>query len=252
MDLLSLIFVYIFYFVRPVIVLATLVLSIVIICTKDRLTKLIGIWMTVSAINAMLVAVYNLMVRYTSMEIVARLSVFNSVVTIVLGTVSSVVFVIYATKKYGLKLYMGIILIAGSSVIGVLLRLILSNFLKIKDFDDSVRFGSFTNMITAIPTLAVAVIWFIIFFRNRHKEKELKLLWLITLNSLAILAFDFVLNLYVFFAATQDSFSAQNNQLTISLIESAFEMFVPLLFSIYVIVKGHKASEDDKLIIVDE
>ena len=251
MDLLSEFLIYTYYYGRPVVILAALVLSIVIICTKDRLTKLIGIWMTVSAINAMLGAVYNLMIRYTSMEIIARLSVFNSVVTIVLGTVSSVVFVIYATKKYGLKLYLGIILIAGSSVIGVLLRVIFSNLLKIKDFDDAIRFGSFTDIIVMIPSLAVAVIWFIIFFRNRHKEKELKLLWLITLNSLVAIVFNFALDLYVYFAAVQDSVSAQQNQMTISLIESAIGMFVPLLFNIYVLVKGRKASEDDKLIIVE-
>lgn len=251
MDLYSVIFIYTYYYVRPMILLASLIISIIIICTKDRMTKLLGIWMTINAINGMLGALYNLMARYSGVQFTARLSVFNAIVTIVLGTVGSVIFVIYATKKYGLKLYLGIILIVGNSAISVLLRVILNKLLQIKDFTDAVQFSSFISVITALPSLAVAIIWFIIFFKNRHKEKELTLLWIITLNSLINLSSIFVLNIYSYVYAAHDAVSAQENQMTVLLCEAVIGMVISLLINIYVLVKGRKASEDKKLVIVD-
>ena len=253
MDLFYSMLIYLYYFGRPVVLLAGLILSIIIICTKDRMTKLLGIWLIVSDIGGLLGSVYVLMIRFISRtEIAGRLSTFNTMVTAFLGIVGAVIFALYAIKKYGFKLYWAIIMIAGSSSIGVLLRLVLSKALTIKDFTSAVQYNYILAVITAIPSLVVAVIWFIVFFKNKYKEKELKLLWLMPLYTLASYALNFIVNLYSFIYAAKDASLAQEQQMIVLLSESVVSMVISLLFNIYILVKGRKASEDSKLIIVDD
>ena len=106
MDLFYSMLIYLYYFGRPVVLLAGLILSIIIFCTKDRMTKLLGIWLIVSDIGGLLGSVYVLMIRFISRtEIAGRLSTFNTMVTAFLGIVGAVIFALYAIKKYGFKLY---------------------------------------------------------------------------------------------------------------------------------------------------
>ena len=241
-----------YYFGSPVVILAGLILSIVIICTKDKLTKLLGIWMTASSTGALLNAIYVLLLRYFGSDVIIRLSMFNNIVSVFFMTVCAVMIVIYANKKYGFKLYLGIILIAGNSVAGVLLRLVFNNILKPSDYVSAIQYNNLLSLIAAVPNLAVSIIWFIVFFKNRHKEKELNLLWLITLHNLVQIMFSMILNLYSFIFAAKDADLAQYSQLTVQLGAFAVSVVITLLFDIYVLVKGRKASEDNKLIIVDE
>ena len=252
MVLLATFLIYIYYFGIPAIVLADLIIAIMIICTKDRPTKLLGIWMIVGSIHALLASVYGIMIHFSEPEFASRVSGFISIVSIVFGTLSSILFVLYVTKKYGMKLYQGIILILGSDAIGILIRLILIKALNSKDFASGLQYAYFINIISSLPSIAVAVIWFVIFFKNRHKEKELKLLWLIPLNSLIGIAFNFIVNLYTYFSAAQDAASSYKDHTYLLMVEAIAATIIALLLKIYVLVKGRKASEDNKLIIVDE
>ena len=132
------------------------------------------------------------------------------------------------------------------------MRLVLSKALTIKDFTSAVQYNYILAVITAIPSLVVAVIWFIVFFKNKYKEKELKLLWLMPLYTLASYALNFIVNLYSFIYAAKDASLAQEQQTIVLLSESVVSMVISLLFNIYILVKGRKASEDNKLIIVDD
>ena len=72
------------------------------------------------------------------------------------------------------------------------------------------------------------------------------------LYTLASYALNFIVNLYSFIYAAKDASLAQEQQMIVLLSESVVSMVISLLFNIYILVKGRKASEDNKLIIVDD
>ena len=237
---------YLYYFGRPAILVAGLVLGVVIICTKDNITKLLGAMITIGSISGLIRAAYDIVIHFAGMETMNIFAKTNNTAQILFNVASGVLLYLYAKKRYGTKLVTGIILIVGgptlSSVIAVIFNKVATNI----NFDNPAQYSYLFNTITLITGLAFSTVWLIIFIKNRHKENELKLLWLGRALIVASAVFSLVNNFYMFFALNgntsyADRFDAYEIYATSLMIGSLVADALNLLMNIYVVVKGRKA-----------
>ena len=205
---------YLYYFGRLAILVAGLVLGIVIICTKDNITKLLGAMITSGSISGLIKAAYDVGLRFVGAQTVMALTNAFSITSILFAFVSSIFLYIYAKKRYGTKLITGIILIAGGNILSSVFAVIFNKVATNIDFDNPAQYSYLFNTITLITGLAFSTVWLIIFIKNRYKENELKLLWLGRAVGVASTALNLVINIFMVFALNgnpsyADRFDAQ-------------------------------------------
>lgn len=248
---------YLYYFGRPAILVAGLALGVVIICIKDKITKLLGAMITIGSISGLIRAAYDIVIHFAGMETMNIFAKTNNTAQILFNVASGVLLYLYAKKRYGTKLVTGIILIVGghtlSSVFAVIFNKVATNI----DFDNPEQYGHLLSIVTLITGLAFSTIWLIIFFKNRHKENELKLLWLGRALIVASAVFSLVNSFYMFFALNgnpsyADRFDAQEIYAASLMIGSLVADALNLLMNIYIVVKGRKASKNIEPAIAGE
>ncbi len=248
-DSAATILLYLYMFGRPVIFITCLILGIVIICTKEKITKLFGASITTGSIGGIVEVLYEFGLRFFgSMETAETFAYAHSFASIALGVASGVFLYLYAKKRYETKLITGIILIVGSNTMYTVISLIIGNFITPDDFDNPSQFRYLLASITGICLLAFPIVWLIIFLKNRHKENELKLLWFERAITVAEALFSLILNLYMFFAlngttSVRDLNIAQVSIEKYQVIGILVFCVLNLLISIYVVAKGRKASK---------
>lgn len=239
---------YLYYFGRLAILVAGLVLGIVIICTKDNITKLLGAMITIGSISSLIKAAYDVGLRFVGVQTAMAFTNAFSITSILFAFVSSIFLYLYAKKRYGTKLITGIILIAGGNILSSVFAVIFNKVASNIDFD-SAQYGYIFNTITLITGLAFSTVWLIIFIKNRYKENELKLLWLGRAVGVASTALNLVISIFMFFALNgnpshHDIYDAQAISDEILMISTLVVDVLNLLMNIYVVVKGRKASKD--------
>lgn len=239
---------YLYYFGRPAILVAGLALGVVIICTKDNITKLLGAMISIGSISGLIKAAYDVGLRFVGAQTVMALTNAFSITSILFAFVSSIFLYIYAKKRYGTKLITGIILIAGGNILSSVFAVIFNKVASNIGFD-SAQYGYIFNTITLITGLAFSTVWLIIFIKNRYKENELKLLWLGRAVGVASTALNLVINIFMVFALNgnpsyADRFDAQEIYAASLMIGSLVADALNLLMNIYIVVKGRKASKN--------
>ena len=251
MESLSALFLtYLYMFGRPAIMVVNLILGIVIICTKEKITKLFGAVITIGSIGGILDVLYQFgLMLFGSAGTVVTFADVHSCVSIALGIASGVFLYLYVKNRYGTKLITGIILIVGSNTMYTVISLIIGNFITPDDFDNPSQFSYLLASITGVCLIAFPIAWLIIFLKNRHKENELKLLWFERAITVAEALFSLILNIYMFFAlngttSVRDLNIAQVNIEKYQIIGVLVFAVLNLLMSIYVVAKGRKAPKD--------
>ena len=250
MESLSALFLtYLYMFGRPAIMVVNLILGIVIICTKEKITKLFGATITIGSIGGILDVLYQFgLMLFGSAGTVVTFADVHSCVSIALGIASGVFLYLYVKNRYGTKLITGIILLVGGNTMSTVIAFIVGRFITPDSFDNPSQFSYFLFSITTIFVLAFPIAWLIIFLKNRHKENELKSLWIVKAIGVADTLFNLSLNLYMFFALSGvsaiDSYSVQDNIEKYQIIGVLVFAVLNLLMSIYVVAKGRKAPKD--------
>ncbi len=250
MESLSALFLtYLYMFGRPAIMVVNLILGIVIICTKEKITKLFGATITIVSIGGILDVLYQFgLMLFGSAGTVVTFADVHSCVSIALGIASGVFLYLYVKNRYGTKLITGIILLVGGNTVSTVIAFIVGRFITPDSFDNPSQFSYFLFSITTIFMLAFPIAWLIIFLKNRHKENELKSLWLERAIGVADTLFNLSLNLYMFFALSGvsaiDSYSVGVNIEKYQIIGVLVFAVLNLLMSIYVVAKGRKAPKD--------
>lgn len=251
MNFYSFILMCLYFYGMPVVSIANIILAIVIICTKEKVTKLLGICAAINGVSSLLSSLYQLLIRYLRMVDLVRFANANSIASVFLGIASGVFLILYVNKRYGTKIYVGIILIAISSFLSMIIRVITGNLLPPGKFDNTEMYGYFMTLMSMLPVIAVDIVWLVIFIKNRIKEKDLNYLWLMRLFALigaSVYSMCYIISLV---AADNADRSLQDAASTVTIFVSIFDLVVTFGFEIYILVKGSKASEEDKLTIVE-
>lgn len=248
-DLGGTVLLYLYYFGRPAILVTGLALGIVIICTKDNITKLLGAMITIGSISGLIRAAYEIVIHFAGMETMNIFTKTNNTAQILFNVASGVLLYLYAKKRYGTKLVTGIILIVGGQTLSSVFAVIFNKVATNIDFDNPAQYSYLFNTITLITGLAFSTVWLIIFIKNRYKENELKLLWLGRALIVASAVFSLVNSFYMFFALNgnpsyADRFDAQEIYAASLMIGSLVADALNLLMNIYIVVKGRKASKN--------
>lgn len=248
-DLGGTVLLYLYYFGRPAILIAGLALGVVIICTKDNITKLLGAMITIGSISGLIRAAYEIVIHFAGMETMNIFTKTNNTAQILFNVASGVLLYLYAKKRYGTKLVTGIILIVGGQTLSSVFAVIFNKVATNIDFDNPAQYSYLYTTITQIIGLAFSTVWLIIFIKNRYKENELKLLWLGRALIVASAVFSLVNSFYMFFALNgnpsyADRFDAQEIYAASLMIGSLVADALNLLMNIYIVVKGRKASKN--------
>lgn len=248
-DLGGTVLLYLYYFGRPAILVTGLALGIVIICTKDNITKLLGAMITIGSISGLIRAAYEIVIHFAGMETMNIFTKTNNTAQILFNVASGVLLYLYAKKRYGTKLVTGIILIVGGQTLSSVFAVIFNKVATNIDFDNPAQYSYLYTTITQIIGLAFSTVWLIIFIKNRYKENELKLLWLGRALIVASAVFSLVNSFYMFFALNgnpsyADRFDAQEIYSSSLMIGSLVVDVLNLLMNIYIVVKGRKASKN--------
>lgn len=248
-DLGGTVLLYLYYFGRPAILVTGLALGVVIICTKDNITKLLGAMITIGSISGLIRAAYEIVIHFAGMETMNIFTKTNNTAQILFNVASGVLLYLYAKKRYGTKLVTGIILIVGGQTLSSVFAVIFNKVATNIDFDNPAQYSYLFNTITLITGLAFSTVWLIIFIKNRYKENELKLLWLGRALIVASAVFSLVNSFYMFFALNgnpsyADRFDAQEIYAASLMIGSLVADALNLLMNIYIVVKGRKASKN--------
>ena len=248
-DLSTMILLYVYMFGRPIIMVAGLILGIVIICTKEKITKLFGASITISSFSGILNAGYELGYRFVTTETVAAFAYVKTIAMIVIGFASGVFLYLYAKKRYGTKLITGLILIIGGNVTSTVINVIFAKIFSVVDFENPSQYSYLLTAVTNILMIGFPIVWLIIFFKNRHKENELRFLWLERVLPVVSMIFNLGSSLYMFFALNSTSsssglYTAQRSNDVVMINSSLIFSILYLVMFIYVVVKGRKASED--------
>lgn len=248
-DLGGTVLLYLYYFGRPAILVTGLALGIVIICTKDNITKLLGAMITIGSISGLIRAAYEIVIHFAGMETMNIFTKTNNTAQILFNVASGVLLYLYAKKRYGTKLVTGIILIVGGQTLSSVFAVIFNKVATNIDFDNPAQYSYLYTTITQIIGLAFSTVWLIIFIKNRYKENELKLLWLGRALIAASAVFSLVNSFYMFFALNgnpsyADRFDAQEIYAASLMIGSLVADALNLLMNIYIVVKGRKASKN--------
>lgn len=240
---------YYYYFGRPAILVAGLALGIVIICTKDNITKLLGAMITCGSISGLIEVAYDVGLRFVGAQTAMALTNAFNFTSILFSFVSSIFLYFYAKKRYGTKLVIGIILIVGGRTLSSVFAVIFDKVATNIDFNNPAQYSYLFYTITLITGLAFSTVWLIIFIKNRHKENELKLLWLGRAVGVASTALNLVINIFMIFALNgnpsyADRFDAHEIYAASLMIVSLVADALNLLMNIYIVVKGRKASKN--------
>ena len=251
MDLLIVLSYYLSEYGKPALYAAALVLGIIIICIKDKATKLLGIWIAACALGNILDVIYVLLARYGGAVFLSRFALYKSVMAFVFSTAAVVLLFLYAKLRYGVSSSLLIVLLSVKLGSTLIIRFLMQSVFSYNRIGDVVNYGYFSSVLNLIPGIAVAVILFIIFIKNKHKETELKLLWLSPLSSvIATTLFFFMYSALLFNKSTVYS-KTENFVEYVVLFASVTLAVIQLMFSIYILKNGRKSSFSEPLEIVD-
>lgn len=240
---------YLYYFGCAAIMVAGLVLGIVIICTKDNITKLLGAMITSGSISGLIKAAYDVGLRFVGAQTAMALTNAFNITSFLFAFVSSIFLYLCAKKRYGTKLVTGIILIVGGHTLSGVFAVLFNKVAPDIVLDNPAQYSYLLNTITLITGLAFSTVWFIIFIKNRYKENDLKLLWLGRAVGVASTALNLVISIFMIFAlngnpSNADRFDAHEIYDASLMISTLVVGVLNLLMNIYVVVKGRKASKN--------
>ena len=241
-----------YYFIYPLLTIAILVLGIIIICKKDKATKMLGIWFAVSAASGLIYSLFILCAGFISKTDSAIFAAARTIMTGLLGYASIAAFFMYAKMRYKVKAYVLIIILAVSVSLSFIINISGEYvFRSVYTGNNSLVFQYVRSIFSIIPSVIENIILMIIYLKNKPVEKELKLLYLRPLSVLIVSALTTVVYTVGCFVTSNGSrrMRVSNGVGSVVVIITLLDLSIFLLFAIYVLVKGRR-QHPEKLEIV--
>ena len=241
-----------FYIVYPMLMTACLVLGIIIICQKDRATKMLGIWVVVSAASGLIFSLFILCAGFISKTDSAFFATARTVMTGILGYASIAAFFMYAKLRYKVKAYILIIILVSTVSLTFIINLSWQFAFKTLYIGKNSLVLQFVNSIIGlIPSVVENIIFLLVYLKNRPVEKELKLLFLWPLSVLIYSALTILVYTVGCFIPSYGSSRIRviEGVNSAAVILKLMDLVIFLLFAIYILVKGRR-KQSEKLEIV--
>lgn len=241
-----------FYIVYPMLMTACLVLGIIIICQKDRATKMLGIWVVVSAASGLIYLLFIFCAGFISKTDSAFFATARTVMTGILGYASIAAFFMYAKLRYKVKAYILIIIlvcmVSSTFIINLSWQFAFKTLYTEKN---SLVLQFVRSIISIVPSVVENIIFLLVYLKNRPVEKELKLLYwwpvsVLICSALIVLVYTIGCFIPSYGSRRMRVIDGVNSAV---LILKLTDLIIFLLFAIYILVKGRR-KQREKLEIV--
>lgn len=241
MRFLDLLLFYVEMYIHPAIVLVSLLLGIIIICRKEKVTKFLGVWISFEAVNAILEGIRTQIMRYGDMQLAARSAVYFRIAGIAVLGIAGFALFLYAKYRYGTKNVVGVLVVVTRVLLTFLLPFLCAKIIDGNDFKDPTQYALCLNCINLIPTIIVGALLFSVYYKNRSKEEDMKLLWTSTLFAILYPVLKLVMHLIAIVRVADHHNETEDLLLIGNLFLSVVFMFVLPLFAIYILACGRRS-----------
>ena len=180
---LTILFTLLFFFGEYVATVFAIVVGIIIIVRKESTTGLLGIWCLLSGISELISALYNTALRFLPMETISKLASVKSIIQGLLAMATIVLLFMYPKIRYKAKGLIAIVIIRLAVNPAIILLNELSNRLFIKLSNSALPTYYLTTVVSALTSIAVSIIIFLAYFKNKEKEEYISKMWIFHLLS---------------------------------------------------------------------
>ena len=218
-----------------------IVVGIITIVRKEATTGFLGIWCLLTGIGLLISSSYTTAVRFLSQETISKFATLNGIIQILLSAAIVVFVFMYPKIRYNAKGLIAIIIIRiAVNPVNAFLNNLSAKFF-FKGSSSALPAYYLTTVVSAIAALAVSIIIFLAFFKNRDKEEFIPKMWVFHLLTVIFEVVVLIISIYVTIISIND------NRLVYRMIDDAtlIETFVIMLSEfvipasgIYIIING--------------
>ena len=227
---------------HPLISLAAIILGIVIICLKSRQQRFLGVRAAFIGTALLLSSGTYFIQRAVPAGTYARISTGVSLISTIAIIVSIIFLFIYAQNSYGTRAILAVLII---KIVSVPLISIITKAIYTNSDSRSLQRSSYISKIPpSLISIAMAVIVFVVFFKNRDKDPVLPKLWIFFLLELIETGLIFLMDLVG--SINPPQFYNESDPFQLLSMGTDLASYVLLLVSvIYIIVRIKKAYSED-------
>lgn len=230
-----------FYFVRPAIYLAIVVFGFIILFSKTKSTRILGLSFVLSAIASLLECASIFIARLGGQEFFGAYTYAARIIQLIIMITTPLCMCIFIHKNYGRKLiYIPLLILP---VLNIVARIAINEAFNSAGMSGN-DFFRWTNTVSAINSFVLgsvsSVILIIVFCKHRKSEPVIPFTWIFEIVSLAWSA------IYTFFLCTYYLTMNQGGIAASDFSSSAYMnavflmAVVSLAFPIYVMVMAAK------------
>lgn len=235
--------IYFIYFLPLIGCIGSLVAGIMVLAGKEKSVKILGLGFIIEALSSSLSSFTPLVSRMVNVKTFAAFSVTGNYVSLFGSTAALLCMCIFLHKNYGKKLiYIPLLAIhvGGWFISRFVVFLLMRTAIK----SNAGTWISLTNLINNFVVIAaVNVIIIIVLLKNRNIEKVIPQAWLCKTISLGGTFFGLLFNSLSYLAVLMNMKLFRQNELSIYLIYTAFNL-VCLILPVYTTVMVYKKKKE--------
>ena len=230
-----------FYLVRPVIYLAITVFGFIILFSKTKSTRILGLSFVLTSFANLLECAPFFVVRLCSQAVYMNYVNVESILQMVIMIAAPLCMCIFIHRNYGMKfIYIPLLILP---VLNNVARIAINN--AFNSFGMPVNdFVMWTNTVNAINGFVIgavsSVILIIVFYKNRKKEPVIPLTWIFEIAGLAGSAFNTFLLCIFYLTMYQDGKMASDFSNSAITTAGLMMAMISLAFPVYVMVMAFK------------
>ncbi len=230
-----------FSVVRPAIYLAIAVFGFIILFSKTKSTRILGLYFVLTSFASLLECASTLIVRFSGADTYFNFVSASSIIQVVITIAAPLCMCIFIHRNYGKKLiYIPLLILP---VLNIVARIIINeafNNLGMSGND----FFRWTNTVNVINSFvigaAVAIILIIVFYKNRKTEKIIPLAWIFEIINLTGNALFSIFLCFSYQTIYHGGKMASNFSDSAGLTAFFLQALVSIAFPVYVMVMAVK------------
>lgn len=226
-----------FYIVRPVIFLAIAVFGFIILFSKTKSTRILGLSFVLTSFASLLECASIFVVRLGGQAVYLNYVNVESIVQMAVMIASPLCMCIFIHRNYGKKfIYIPLLILP---VLTIVSRIVINESFNSLGFsgNDLIKWANTVNTINSFVLGSVAsVILIIIFYKNRKTEPVIPLAWIFEIVGLAASAFYSIFLCISYLTMYQDGRMASDFSSSATMSAGFLMAIVSMTFPIYVMV----------------
>ncbi|MBO7426283.1 MAG: hypothetical protein J6U23_11455 [Clostridiales bacterium] len=231
-----------FYFVRPAIYLAIAVFGFIILFSKTKSTRILGLSFVLTSFASLLECASTLIARFSGADAYFNFVLANNIIQMVITIATPLCMCIFIHRNYGKKLiYIPLLILPVLNIVARIAINVAFNSLGMSG-QDMLMWSNTVNAIDSfVIGAAVTVILIIIFYKNRKTEKIIPLAWIFEIVNLvwsAVFSFCLCISYQTMYQGKTASDFSNSIGITALFLQAVISMVFPVYVMIMAVKKG--------------